>query len=96
MAESITAANFELTTESSIEISARRSEDFSLSAKRNTAIEYAIRHLGLQALKPKQLEAIDCYVSGNDTFVVLPTGYGKSIVYAALPVIFDKLRGAQK
>ena len=35
-------------------------------------------------------KAIDSYVSGNGTEVVLPTGYGKSVVYAALPVIFNK------
>ena len=49
--------------------------------------------LGLEAWKPKQHEAIESYVSGNDTFVVLPIGYGKSVMYAALPMIFDKLRG---
>jgi len=61
------------------------------------AIECAVHHLGLEALKQKQCEAIQSYISGNDTFVVLPTGYGKSarksVIYAALPVIFDKLRG---
>jgi len=59
----------------------------------NEAIECAVHHLGLEALKPKQREAIQSYISGNDTFVVLPTGYGKSVIYVALPVIFDKLRG---
>jgi len=32
-------------------------------------------------------------VSGKDTFVALPTGYGKSIIYALLPSVFNKLRG---
>ena len=44
-------------------------------------------------LKDKQREAILSVVSGKDTFVSLPTGYGKSIIYAVLPLIFDKLRG---
>jgi len=53
----------------------------------------AIECAGLEVLKQKQCEAIQSYIAGNDMFVVLPTGYGKSVIYAALPVIFDKLRG---
>ena len=85
-------ANFEL-VENQVESGDGRCEELSLSTKQSEAIEYAVLHLGLEALKPKQREAIASYVSGNDTFVVLPTGYGKSVVYAALPMIFDKLRG---
>jgi len=62
-------------------------------AAREAAIEDAVRELGLETLKPKQRDAIVSFLSGNDTLVVLPTGYGKSVVYAALPLIFDKLRG---
>jgi len=39
----------------------------------------------IDEVKPKQREALMSYISGNDTFVVLPTGYGKSIIYALLP-----------
>ena len=59
----------------------------------NRAVFEAAEKLGVKELKPKQHEAIVSYVTGNDTFVVLPTGYGKSLIYAILPVIFDKLRG---
>lgn len=45
------------------------------------------------ALKEKQIEAISSFIEGNDTFVSLPTGYGKSVIYAILPSVFDKLRG---
>ena len=31
--------------------------------------------------KSKQVESIKSIVSGNDTFIVLPTGYGKSKIY---------------
>ena len=44
-------------------------------------------------MKTKQKEAIVEFVSGKDVFVVLPTGYGKSVCYATLPLIFDQLRG---
>ena len=52
-------------------------------------IESAQR-LGYDGLKEKQLEAIVSFLQGNDTidniyddmFVALPTGYGKSLIYA--------------
>ena len=44
-------------------------------------------------MKAKQIEAITAFVNGKDTFIVLPTGYGKSLVYAVLPLVFDSLRG---
>ena len=56
------------------------------------AIEDVSRQVGL-CLKEKQFEAILNFVSGRDVFVSLPTGYGKSIIYAILPRIFDKIRG---
>ena len=43
----------------------------------------------ISALKPKQFEAVSSYVAENDTFISLPTGYGKSIIYAILPLVFD-------
>jgi bloom syndrome protein len=35
--------------------------------------------------------AIKSIVSGKDTFVVLPTGYGKTKIYAHLPEIYEHL-----
>ena len=46
---------------------------------------------GVGSFKDKQIEAFKAFVSGKDTFVSLPTGYGKSVIYAALPIIFDRL-----
>ena len=43
-------------------------------------------------LKEKQIEAITSFVEGHDVFVSLPTGFGKSTIYAILPAVFDRLR----
>ncbi|XP_065917561.1 ATP-dependent DNA helicase Q1-like [Dysidea avara] len=48
--------------------------------------------MGIANLKPKQLEAISAFLSGRDVFVSLPTGYGKSIIFALLPPIFNRIR----
>ena len=60
----------------------------------SSAIAESVQLLGLDSLKEKQSEAVSAFVSGNDTFVSLPTGYGKSIIYAILPLVFDKFKGA--
>ena len=57
-----------------------------------TAIEKALVSMQPSVLKPKQLEAVCSFVAGNDTFVTLPTGYGKSLIYAILPLVFDSIR----
>ena len=56
------------------------------------AIREAANELGIEKPKEKQQEAILSFVNGSDTFVSLPTGYGKSIIYAVLPLVFDKPR----
>jgi len=57
------------------------------------AIRESGKQLGYDKLRPKQIEAMTAFLQGNDVVVSLPTGYGKSIIYAALPYAFDKLRG---
>ena len=57
------------------------------------ALEEAVKEAGFWPLKAKQREALEAFVSGRDTFVALPTGYGKSIIYAILPNVYDKIRG---
>ena len=49
--------------------------------------------LGISCLKDNQTEAILSFINGNDTFVSLPTGYGKSIIYGLLPFLFGKMKG---
>ena len=48
------------------------------------AVQQASSEMGI-ILKPKQREAVLCFCRGNDVFVSLPTGYGKSIIYGILP-----------
>ena len=40
-------------------------------------------------LKDKQVEGLQSVYSGKDTLVILPTGYGKSLIYQALPIILN-------
>ena len=36
---------------------------------------------------------MNAFVNESDTFVSLPTGYGKALCYSILPFVFDSLRG---
>lgn len=41
-------------------------------------------------LNPYQKEAIVCFVDKKmDVFVNLPTGFGRSLIYQSLPLVFD-------
>ena len=59
----------------------------------SSALNKAAQCMGIKELKPKQVEAITTFVSGKDTFVSLPTEYGKSLIFAILPLLFDFLLG---
>ena len=59
----------------------------------NTAVVEVCRRMQLNPLKPKQSEALSSFISGKDTFVALPTGYGKSIIFAIMPLLFDIILG---
>ena len=48
--------------------------------------------MGYSSLKPKPLDAIDAFLKGNDILVSLPTGYGKLLIFAMLPSLFNRLR----
>ena len=45
--------------------------------------------VGYPELKRQQLEAMIAFMSGKDVFVILPTGFGKSLIYATLPLAYD-------
>ena len=64
------------------------------------ALSYALSALGLttatteapltvEALKDEQRRAIKAVYDGMDVFVWLPTGFGKSVCFQALPFVFD-------
>ena len=44
-------------------------------------------------LKDKQFQAIYSFCLQKDVFVSLPTGYGKSVIYGILPLVFDNIKG---
>ncbi len=55
------------------------------------ALSYALRRLGTSdtVLKPEQKAPIRHMYDGKDVFMLLPTGFGKSVCYKVLPFIFD-------
>ena len=63
------------------------------------AIKFSLEKLGKPdlELKREQFEAIRAVcVERKDVLAVLPTGFGKSLIYQILPAIFDFLRRGDK
>ena len=54
-------------------------------------VENAGKKLGFPSLRPQQKSAVLSFLHGNDVFVGLPTGSGKSLCYTILPFAFDEL-----
>ncbi len=63
-----------------------------LESDAHLAIAAAVRKLGYSELRPKQELVVKKFVRGQDVFVSLPTGSGKSLCYCILPTVFDGLR----
>ena len=60
------------------------------------AIVHAVNRLGYRQPTDEQREIVNKFVKGRDVFVSLPTGSGKSLCYACLPLVFDSLRTASE
>ncbi len=60
------------------------------SAELNDARRVAKDRFGIKKLHPEQARAIEAVLSARDTLVVLPTGYGKSLIYQATALLFDR------
>ncbi len=50
-----------------------------------TSVERSLQAFGYDSIKPVQAEAVQTVLQGQDVFVNVPTGYGKSLVYQILP-----------
>lgn len=62
----------------------------------HSGLEEALKRLGKKNLKLKecQYEAVKAVVvDRKDTICILPTGYGKSLIYQLLPFVFDAYLG---
>ena len=59
-------------------------------------IRGAAEELGYCDMKPEQLQLVRKFVEGNDVFAVLPTGFGKSLCYACLPLVFDSISNSKR
>ena len=62
----------------------------SLNCAATEALQEVFQKLGLSSVKPEQQEAVAGILT-SDTFVILPTGFGKSAIYQCLPLLYDKL-----
>ena len=66
----------------------------SVMASAATPLEQQIDIIGAWLGYQLHKEAIIAwYTSGKDTFVAVPTGYGKSLIYGCLPLVFDSVWG---
>ena len=45
------------------------------------------------SIRPQQREALQHLLSGRDTFINLPTGFGKSLIFELAPLCFDYQKG---
>ena len=55
------------------------------------AIRSVCDRVDVGSLREKQMEVLKAIVLHQDTFICLPMGYGKSLCYSLLLLLFDKL-----
>ena len=60
-----------------------------------SCLHYAKMKMGIfYTLKPEQVQTLQDLWNGIDTVAILPTGFGKSIIYQLLPYLIQKKTGA--
>jgi len=60
-------------------------------------INNVIKDLGfLSPLKDSQIECLQHAIQRNDVMAILPTGYGKSLIFQAAPFVLKKKYGLEK
>ena len=58
----------------------------------DTAITKVISQLeNISALKDEQRTALEAFLSGKDVFALLPTGFGKSLIYQLAPLVAKEM-----
>ena len=57
-----------------------------------SALNWVSLRLGYSHPKLAQAEAVSTFILGRDVFLSLPTGYGKSLCYSCLPLVFDMIK----
>jgi len=59
-----------------------------------TSITYSLQHLGCEVMtfKPHQRASVRYVYVGKVIFLLLPTGFGKSLCYEVLPFMFDVMQ----
>lgn len=69
---------------------AQRAKPKDTNAVHSFDIHAAIQeHFGFSQFKGRQIEAINSLLNGNDTFVIMPTGGGKSLCYQLPAMILE-------
>ena len=70
--------------------SARPDQTPSSASPAGACQDVARLRFGIQRLRPEQERAMAAVLEGRDTFVVLPTGFGKSLIYQVPALLLDR------
>ena len=62
----------------------------------NNALESVCLTFNFKELYPEQKEALEQYFLGRHDYINLPTAFGKSLIYQAVPIMHDSLNGRPK